>query len=105
MLNSLPTNLQQMGNTSSAHHIEAEPLIHCSYFVVLPDLFHEDPIPLNRPDDFDIMKWMHGEYNEKKIAHLPPTVDPIVKSCVDAMRSKYGVKVISLQFSFKLINC
>lgn len=63
------------------------------YFVVMPDLFHGDPIPLNRPGDFDIMKWIQGEYNEKKIAHLPPVVDPIIDSCLVEMRTKYGCKV------------
>merc|ERR1712000_451033 len=46
-------------------------------FVVMPDLFHGDPIPLNRPGDFDIMKWIQGEYNEKKIAHLRPDAGKI----------------------------
>ncbi|KAK7888024.1 hypothetical protein LTR67_009419 [Exophiala xenobiotica] len=64
------------------------------YFVMMPDLFHGDPIPLNRPGDFDIMKWMHGEYSEKKIAHLPPVVDPIIDSCLVEMRTKYGCKKI-----------
>lgn len=59
----------------------------------MPDLFYEDPIPMNRPGDFDIMKWMQGEYSEKKIAHLPPVVDPIIEKSIKAMREKYGVKV------------
>lgn len=64
-----------------------------SYFVFMPDLFHGDPIPLNRGSDFDIMKWMHGEYNEKKIAHTPPVVDPIIERSIKEMKSKHGVKV------------
>lgn len=66
------------------------------YFVFMPDLFYEDPIPLNRPGDFDIMKWMHGEYNDKKTAHTPPVVDPIIEKSINAMKTKYGVKVSSV---------
>jgi dienelactone hydrolase len=33
------------------------------YLVVMPDLFGGDPIPLNRPDGFDLMKWLNGHYN------------------------------------------
>jgi len=59
----------------------------------MPDLFYGDPIPLNRPGDFDIMKWMGGEYSEKKIAHKPPVVDPIIEKSIKAMKEKHGVKV------------
>ncbi|KAI1609909.1 esterase/lipase [Exophiala viscosa] len=64
------------------------------YFVLMPDLFYSDPIPLNRPGDFDIQKWMKGEYSERKIAHLPPVVDPIIDSCLVEMRTKYNCKKI-----------
>lgn len=63
---------------------------------MMPDLFYGDPIPLNRPGDFDIQKWMKGEYSEKKIQHLPPVVDPIIEKSIKAMREKYGVKVEQL---------
>ncbi|EXJ91378.1 esterase/lipase [Capronia coronata CBS 617.96] len=64
------------------------------YFVLMPDLFYGDAIPLNRPGDFDIMKWMQGEYNETKTAHLPPSVDPIIDACLVEMRTKYKCKKI-----------
>lgn len=64
-----------------------------SYFVFMPDLFYGDPIPLNRPGDFDIMKWMNGDYSESKIAHKPPVVDPIIEKSIKEMKSKHGVKV------------
>lgn len=63
------------------------------YFVLMPDLFYGDPIPLNRPGDFDIQAWLKGEYNETKTSHLPPVVDPIIDSCLVEMRTKYKVKV------------
>jgi hypothetical protein len=59
----------------------------------MPDLFDKDPIPLNRPGDFDIMKWLQGEYHPSKKAHLPPVVDPIIDACLIEMRTKYNVKV------------
>jgi len=48
---------------------------------------------MNRPGDFDIMKWLQGEYNETKTPHTPPVVDPIVEKSIKAMKTKYGVKV------------
>lgn len=69
------------------------------YFVVMPDLFDGDPIPLNRPGDFDLMKWLHGEYHPKKTAHLPPSVDPIIDACIIEMRTKYNCKVRKVTIS------
>ena len=59
----------------------------------MPDLFQGDPIPLNRPGDFDLMKWLQGEYNATKTPHLPPVVDPIIDACLVEMRTKYQCKV------------
>ncbi|KIV93097.1 hypothetical protein PV10_04339 [Exophiala mesophila] len=64
------------------------------YFVLTPDLFDKDPIPLNRPGDFDIMKWLSGEYHPQKKAHLPPVVDPIIDACIIELRTKYNAKKI-----------
>lgn len=63
------------------------------YFVFVPDLFYGDPIPLNRPGDFDLSKWLQGEYSEKKISHLPPVVDPIIDASLIELRTKYKAKV------------
>jgi len=66
------------------------------YFVVMPDVFYGDPIPLNRPGDFDIQKWLKGEYpTSPKGGHLPPTVDPIIDACLVEMRTKYGCEKIA----------
>ena len=62
----------------------------------MPDVFYGDPIPLNRPGDFDIQKWLKGEYpNSHKGGHLPPSVDPIIDSCLVEMRTKYGCEKIA----------
>jgi len=60
------------------------------YFTVVPDLFHGDPIPLDAPEDLNIMSWLNGS-NEKK-GHLHPRVDPVVSSVINALRSTHGVK-------------
>ena len=41
------------------------------YLVVMPDLFGGDPIPLNRPDSFDLMKWLNGGYNPVPLTPPP----------------------------------
>ncbi|KAJ5266645.1 hypothetical protein N7478_009453 [Penicillium angulare] len=64
------------------------------YFVVIPDLFAGDPVPLNKPGGFDMQKWRHGEYHPKGIAHLPPNVDPIVDACIKEMRETHGCEKI-----------
>jgi dienelactone hydrolase len=56
------------------------------YFVVMPDLFHGDPVPLNRPEGFDIFKWRAGPPG-----HNPERVDPVVDASIKEMR-KLGVK-------------
>ncbi|PWY67092.1 dienelactone hydrolase family protein [Aspergillus sclerotioniger CBS 115572] len=56
------------------------------YFVVMPELFHGDPIPINYGAEFDIWGWY-----EK---HLPPRVDPIVDAILGEMRTTLGCKQI-----------
>lgn len=66
-----------------------------SYFVMMPDVFDKDPIPLNHPSDFDIMAWLNGAKHPKKVAHLPSSVDPIIETALSKMRSQYGIGVRS----------
>lgn len=61
------------------------------YFVAMPDLFEGDPIPLNRPEGFDIMQWLQKSGPEGK-GHGPGQVDPIVETVIKELRSTYGVK-------------
>ncbi|KAL4867961.1 hypothetical protein BDV12DRAFT_170370 [Aspergillus spectabilis] len=72
----------------------ADQLAANGYLVLIPDLFDGDPIPLNRPGDFDLPAWKIGAYNPKGTAHLPANVDPIVNSSIAELRTKYGVKKI-----------
>jgi dienelactone hydrolase len=51
------------------------------YLVVMPDQFHGDSIPLNRPPGLDLQKWLKGPPG-----HLPDRVDPIIDACLKVMR-------------------
>ena len=66
----------------------------------MPDLFDGDPVPLNRGGDFDIIQWHNGKYHKGGVAHLPQNVDPIVESCLIAMRTEYKSKVWAGRLSF-----
>ena len=74
--------------TSIADHFAAN-----GYFVVMPDLFEGDPIPLNRPADFDIMKWLQTSGPSGK-GHGPGQVDTIVSSVLKEMKTNLGCKKI-----------
>lgn len=63
------------------------------YFVIMPDLFYGDAVPLNKPGEFDMQKWRNGGYHLDVKSHLPSTVDPIVESCLREMRTKFNCKV------------
>lgn len=56
------------------------------YFVVMPDLFYGDTVPLNRPPSFDLMGWLQN--------HLPTHVDPIIETVLKEMRGQIGCKRI-----------
>lgn len=55
----------------------------------MPDLFHQDPVLLDRPDDFDIMKWLNGTPG-----HLPNRVDPVIETVLKEMRTNLGCERI-----------
>jgi dienelactone hydrolase len=54
------------------------------YFVVMPDLFHGDPVPLNRPETYDLFAWLRGPPG-----HMPERVDPVVDAVLGSMRELY----------------
>lgn len=69
-------------------------MIRHRYTVLMPDLFHGDPVPLNSDmATFSIPTWMQGVYGAKKVPHIPSSVDPIVETCINTLREKYNCKV------------
>ncbi|KAL2819220.1 Alpha/Beta hydrolase protein [Aspergillus granulosus] len=64
------------------------------YLVLVPDLFYGDPVPLDGFSGIDLQKWLAGGYSQKKIAHTPPVIDPILEKCITEMRTKYNIKKI-----------
>lgn len=56
------------------------------YLTLMPDLFHGDAIPMNRPADFDMPKWRSGHGTER--------VDPVVEAVIKELKTTHGVKRI-----------
>jgi dienelactone hydrolase len=56
------------------------------YLTVVPDLFNGNVVPVNPPQDFDVMKWVQNEMPQV------PKVDPIVESVIKHLRGELGVK-------------
>jgi len=56
------------------------------YFVVMPDQFDGDAIPLNKPGEFDFQAW--------RAKHPVDRGDEIVKTALKEMKDKYGCKRI-----------
>ncbi|EON67882.1 hypothetical protein W97_07379 [Coniosporium apollinis CBS 100218] len=56
------------------------------YLVVMPDLFHGDPLPLNRPADHDFMGWLNK--------HPTSRVEPVIEATLKHMRGELGCKAI-----------
>ncbi|KAL1627306.1 hypothetical protein SLS56_006441 [Neofusicoccum ribis] len=54
------------------------------YFAVIPDLFNGNAVPVNKPDDFDIMGWLQN--------YQPQQVDPVVDNVIKELKGKLGVK-------------
>lgn len=65
----------------------ADQFAESGYYVVMPDLFKGDPVPLNPPEGFDLLKtWFPG--------HVPEITKPIVTSVIDAIHSELKPKYV-----------
>jgi dienelactone hydrolase len=62
------------------------------YTTIVPDLFNGDPIPLNRPADFDLGAWRSQGSNGKN-PHTPEAVDPLTIAGIKALKDM-GIKRI-----------
>lgn len=56
------------------------------YFVLMPDMFNGDSVPLNRPEGLNIMDWVKN--------HSPVQTEPIIDSVLKEMRENLGCKRI-----------
>lgn len=63
------------------------------YLTLLMDPWNGDSIPLNRPDGFDLQKWLSGG-SDGKNPHTPEGVDPIVEAAIKTLKEEYGIKKI-----------
>ncbi|OAQ74200.1 dienelactone hydrolase [Pochonia chlamydosporia 170] len=68
----------------------ADQFAECGYTTVVIDPFNGDPVPLNRPEGFDLMSWLNGG-SDGKNPHTVPYVDPIVEAGIKYMKG-LGVK-------------
>lgn len=71
-----------MGHNFTNVQLIADEFAANSYFVVVPDLFEGDTVPLNRPEGFQIQDWLKN--------HLPEHVEPIIDAVLAEMRSPLG---------------
>ncbi|OOQ82259.1 dienelactone hydrolase family protein [Penicillium brasilianum] len=75
-----------IGHKFSNAQLIADQFAAKGYFVVMPDLFNGDAVPLNRPEGFNVMDWVKN--------HLPPQTDPIIDAVLKEMRESLGCKRI-----------
>lgn len=62
------------------------------YLTVVVDLFNGDPVPLNRPEGFELSQWVaHGSSGDNP--HNKEAIDPIIVKAIQAIRDM-GVKHI-----------
>lgn len=69
----------------------ADQLAANGYLTLIIDVFNGDPIPLNKPGDFDFMAWM-TKGSTGNNPHTKEAVDPIVVDAIKTLKEEYGVK-------------
>jgi dienelactone hydrolase len=63
------------------------------YLTLLLDVFNGDPIPLNRPEGFNLMEWLQ-KGSDGNNPHTKEFVDPIVEDGIKALKEEYGITKI-----------
>lgn len=64
----------------------ADSIAKAGYFVVMPDLFNGDPIPVVTDPSFNMTAW--------RARHTTDVVDAIVNTTINSMRIELGAKTI-----------
>lgn len=65
------------------------------YFTIIPDLFHGDPVALNRPEGFVLAHWLQGSAGGGSgEGHMVNRVEPVVKAAIKYLREEKGVKKV-----------
>jgi dienelactone hydrolase len=75
-----------LGHTLINAQLIADQFASKGYFVVMPDLFSGDVVPINRPESFNIMDWVKD--------HLPLQTEPIIDTVLKEMRDNLGCERI-----------
>jgi dienelactone hydrolase len=62
------------------------------YTTIVLDIFNGDPVPLNRPDDYDLFAWIQ-KGSDGNNPHTTEYVDPIIVSGIKTLKAQ-GIKNI-----------
>jgi len=69
------------------------------YYTFMPDVFNGDPIPLNRPEGFDLMTWLNkGSSGDNP--HTVAAVDPIIEASLKHLKQKGFKKIGAVGYCF-----
>lgn len=72
------------------------------YYTIIPDLFNGDPIPLNRPEGFNLMEWLTKGTGGNN-PHTYKAVDPIVQKSIEYLKEQGFKKIGSVGYCF--VSC
>ena len=69
------------------------------YLTVVVDLFNGDPIPLNRPEGFELSQWVaHGSSGDNP--HTKEAIDPIIVKAIQALRGMGAKHIGAVGYCF-----
>ncbi|KAF7870036.1 hypothetical protein EAF04_004820 [Stromatinia cepivora] len=69
------------------------------YYTVIPDILNGDPVPLNRPESFEIMQWL-TRGSDGNNPHTYTYIDPIVEKSIEFLKSKGYTKIGAVGYCF-----